>query len=167
MYFPRRDLPLWQFSISLLCFCFIAPGAWAQNTAEDSPILAPILHVVGFSRPIQITHAGDGSQRLFVVEQNGRIRIVRNQTLVEKNFLDISSRVSCCGERGLLGLAFPPNYANKGYFYVNYTNSGGDTVVARYHVTTDPEVADPNSEKILLTIAQPFANHNGGHLIRS
>ena len=164
MYFPRRDLPLWQLSISLLCFCFIAPGALAQNTAEDSLILAPILHVAGFSRPIQITHAGDGSQRLFVVEQNGRIRIIRNQTLVENSFLDISSRVSCCGERGLLGLAFPPNYANKGYFYVNYTNSGGDTVVARYHVTTDPDVADPNSEEILLTIAQPFANHNGGHL---
>lgn len=164
MFFFRRRLPLWQLSISLLCFCFLAPGTLAQNTAADSPILTPTLYVAGFSRPIQITHAGDGSQRLFVVEQNGRIRVIRNQTLAENSFLDISSRVSCCGERGLLGLAFPPNYANKGYFYVNYTNSDGDTVVARYHVTTDLEVADPNSEEILLTIAQPFANHNGGHL---
>jgi uncharacterized repeat protein (TIGR01451 family) len=164
MLFFRRRLPLWQLSISLFCFCFLALGTLAQNTAADSPILTPTLYVAGFSHPLQITHAGDGSQRLFVVEQNGHIRIIKNQALIEKIFLDISSRVSCCGERGLLGLAFPPNYANKGYFYVNYTNSGGDTVVARYYVTTDPDVADPNSEEILLTIVQPFANHNGGHL---
>jgi glucose/arabinose dehydrogenase len=164
MLFFRRRLPLWQLSISLFCFCFLASGTLAQNTAADSPVLTPTLYVAGFSRPIQLTHAGDGSQRLFVVEQNGHIRIIKNQALIEKIFLDISNRVSCCGERGLLGLAFPPNYVNKGYFYVNYTNSDGDTVVARYHITTDPEVADPNSEEILLTIAQPFTNHNGGHL---
>lgn len=160
----HRWLLLWQLFISLFCFCFFAPRTLAQTTATDPPLLIPTLYVAGFSRPIEITHAGDGNQRLFIVEQNGRIRIIKNQALVEKSFLDISSRVSCCGERGLLGLAFPPNYANKGDFYVNYTNSGGDTVVARYHVTTDPDVADPNSEEILMTIAQPFANHNGGHL---
>lgn len=165
MYFLRRDL-LWQFFASLLCssFLFSVPGTFAQNTSGDSPVLTPTLYVAGLSRPVQISHAGDSSQRLFVVEQNGRIRIVRNQALAEKNFLDISNRVSCCGERGLLGLAFPPNYANKRYFYVNYTNSDGNTVVARYSVTTDPDVADPTSEEILLTIDQPFANHNGGHL---
>jgi uncharacterized repeat protein (TIGR01451 family) len=157
-----RRLLLWQVLITFLCF--LTPGVLVQNTSGDSPVLTPTLYIAGLNRPTQITHAGDGSQRLFVVEQNGLVRIIRNQALVEQSFLDISGRVSCCGERGLLGLAFPPHYANKGYFYVNYTDASGNTVVARYHVTMDPDVADPNSEEILLTIIQPFANHNGGHL---
>src|SRR4030095_15339060 len=99
-----------------------------------------------------------------VVEQEGRIRIVKSQTLLSTPFLDISARVSCCGERGLLSVAFPPNYANKGHFYVNYTNNDGNTVIARYRVTSDPDVANLNSEEILLTIEQPFANHNGGQI---
>lgn len=161
---PLSSQRLLSWQVLIILLCFLTPGALAQNTSGDSPVLTPTLYVTGFSRPTQITHAGDGSQRLFIAEQNGLVRIIRNQALIEKSFLDISGRVSCCGERGLLGLAFPPNYANKGYFYINYTDTSGNTVVARYHVTTDPDVADPNSEEILLTIVQPFANHNGGHL---
>ncbi|MCX6020179.1 MAG: PQQ-dependent sugar dehydrogenase [Chloroflexi bacterium] len=118
----------------------------------------------GFRSPVALANAADGSGRLFVVEQAGRIRILRDGAAVTTPFLDISSRVSCCGERGLLSVAFPPNYAAKGYFYVNYTDKQGDTVVARYRLTADPNVADPASEAVILTVKQPYANHNGGQL---
>ena len=153
----------------LCCIILLPWGAkfllYAQSDDSNEQIAITLTrHVGGFNQPVHITHAGDGSQRLFVVEQEGRIRIVKNQTLLSTPFLDISTRVSCCGERGLLSVAFPPNYASKGYFYVNYTNNDGNTVVARYRVTSDPDVANPNSEEIILTVEQPFPNHNGGQL---
>ena len=97
----------------------------------------------GLSLPILITHAGDGSGRIFVVEQQGRIRIVKNGVIVNRPFLDVSHRVSCCWERGFLSVAFPPDYATKQHFYVNYTDTAGNTVVARYRVTDDADLADP------------------------
>ena len=120
----------------------------------------------GFSLPVHVTHAGDGTGRLFVVEQGGRIRILAGGTVSLDPFLDISSRVACCGERGLLSAAFPPGFASKGYFYVNYTRiADGATVVARYRVFPgNDNAADPASEEIVLTVPQPFANHNGGQL---
>ena len=130
------------------------------------PTLAFNRVATGFEKPVHVTHAGDGSARLFVVEQPGRIRIIGpDGTVLPKAFLDISERGSCCGERGLLSVAFPADYANQGYFYVNYTNRDGDTVVARYGVTSDPNVADPGSEEIILTAKQPYDNHNGGQLV--
>lgn len=114
------------------------------------------------------THAPGDPNRLFVMEQRGRILILDLNTLVVEAvpFLDIDSRIINSGnERGLLGLAFHPDYANNGLFYVNYSrNTDGDTVVAEYAVTGDPDVADFNSERILLTIDQPQSNHNGGWL---
>jgi glucose/arabinose dehydrogenase len=130
----------------------------------DPPDIAIDRYGEGFSSPVHITHAADGSGRLFVVEQSGRIRIIKGSGTLPVPFLDISDRVSCCGEQGLLSVAFPPDYAIKGHFYVNHTNLSGDTVVARYRVSADPDVADAATEEILLTIAQPFANHNGGQL---
>ena len=118
----------------------------------------------GLSLPVLITHAGDGSGRIFVVEQQGRIRIVKNGVIVNRPFLDVSHRVSCCWERGFLSVVFPPDYATKQHFYVNYTDTAGNTVVARYRVTDDPDLADPNSEEILLAIEQPAPIHNGGHM---
>ncbi|MBI4915322.1 MAG: PQQ-dependent sugar dehydrogenase [Acidobacteria bacterium] len=118
----------------------------------------------GLLRPTGIAHAGDGSGRLFVVEQAGRIRILEGGALRPVPFLDISSRVSCCGEQGLLSVAFPPGFAAKRHFYVDYTNTTGTTVVSRFRLTADPGVADPASEEVVLTVAQPFANHNGGQL---
>ena len=118
----------------------------------------------GLSLPVLITHAGDGSGRIFVVEQQGRIRIVKNGVIVNRPFLDVSHRVSCCWERGFLSVAFPPDYATKQHFYVNYTDTAGNTVVARYRVTDDADLADPNSEEILLAIEQPAPIHNGGHM---
>lgn len=118
--------------------------------------------VGGLNLPIGLAHAGDSSGRLFVLEQAGLIRIIQNGNLHPEPFLDISNLVSCCGERGLLGLAFHPNYPENGYFYVNYTNPNGDTVIARFTGSGDPNRALPESEIRLLQISQPYANHNGG-----
>jgi glucose/arabinose dehydrogenase len=118
-----------------------------------------------FSEAIDITNAGD--DRLFVVEKGGRIRILQaDGQAAAQPFLDIDNRVGSNGsEQGLLGLAFHPDYANNGYFFVNYTNNSGNTVVARFSVSAgDPDMADPTSEKILLTVDQPRSNHNGGDL---
>jgi uncharacterized protein (TIGR03437 family) len=118
----------------------------------------------GLNAPTDIQAAGDGSGRLFFVQQNGIIRVFRNGALVPTPFLDIQSKTRGGGERGLLGLAFPPDYASKGHFYVNYTDLQGDTVIARYRVTGNPDAADPSSETIVLRVDQPFPNHNGGQL---
>jgi len=118
----------------------------------------------GFNDPVYLTHAGDGSERLFIVEQRGRVLAIRDGKVQDQPFLDIRNRVSCCGERGLLGIAFPPDFAAKGHFYVNYTDLSGDTVIARYPLSANRETADPDGEEIILTVDQPFANHNGGQL---
>jgi glucose/arabinose dehydrogenase len=114
--------------------------------------------------PIGIAHAGDDSGRLFVILQDGRIMIYTPGGVLPTPFLDISDRVSCCGEQGLLGLAFHPDYAQNGQFYVDYTDVNGDTHVSRFLVTGNPNVADPDSEKPVIAIDQPFPNHNGGQL---
>ena len=120
----------------------------------------------GFSSPVYLTHAGDGSGRMFVVEQEGRIRILASGAILPAPFLDIRDRVRCCSELGLLGLAFHPRFPITGRFFVNYTRTGPEgleTVVAEYAVSsTDPNLAVHDSERILLRIRQPFANHNGG-----
>ncbi|WP_353089001.1 PQQ-dependent sugar dehydrogenase [Flavobacterium sp.] len=118
--------------------------------------------VTGLSNAVEITHCGDN--RLFVVQQGGLIRIIQNNALLTPPFLNISSLTTSSGEQGLLGLAFHPNYATNGQFFVNYTNLSGDTVIARYTVSsTDPNVANPTGT-ILMTIDQPYNNHNGGTL---
>lgn len=118
--------------------------------------------------PTTVRHAGDGSNRLFIAEQDGTIKIYDGNNLLATNFLDISSKVRCCGERGLLGLDFDPDYANNGFFYVNYTKDGsnlGDTVIERYQVSAgNPNIADPNSGQILIRIDQHSSNHNGGDI---
>ena len=121
----------------------------------------------GLSSPLGIVNAGDS--RLFIVEQGGKIKIYDGTKVLTTSFLDVSSLVSCCTERGLLGLAFHPNYAGtgtgSGFFYIYYTNTSGNIVIARYHVSSDANVADPNSATILLTIPHPNqANHNGGSM---
>lgn len=116
----------------------------------------------GFSSPVEITHAGDS--RLFVVEQTGRIKILNtNGTVNATSFLNVSTIISTGGERGLLGLAFHPNFTTNGYFFVNYTNTAGNTVIARYSVSANPDVANTTGT-ILMTIAQPYSNHNGGSI---
>ena len=131
----------------------------------DPPALAVEPFLDGLEAPLYVGHAGDGSGRLFVVEQGGRIRVIRDGKLAAEPFLDIGGRISTGGERGLLGLAFSPAFADDGRFFVNYTDPAGDTVVAEYRVSAaDPDRADPGSERVVLRIDQPYSNHNGGGL---
>jgi glucose/arabinose dehydrogenase len=117
----------------------------------------------GFEAPLFVTHAGDGSRTLFVIEQVGRIRIVAGGRPAPQPFLDISDRITSGGEQGLLGLAFHPDYSDNGLFFVNYTDEAGDTIVSRFERASATE-ADPSSETILFRIGQPYPNHNGGAL---
>jgi glucose/arabinose dehydrogenase len=145
-----------QLTTMLCVFCITL--SFSQDLELD-------LFASGFDRPVNIKHAGD--DRLFVMEQDGIIKILNsNGTTESTNFLDIDSRVGSIGnEQGLLGLAFHPNYATNGYFFVYYTNNSGDTVVSRFsRIGISPEIADPNSELVILTFSQPFSNHNGGEL---
>ncbi len=118
--------------------------------------------ISGLEAPVDMQSPRDGSGRLFVLEQRGRIRLIRNGALSPSPVLDISAKVQYRGEMGLLGLAFPPDFAQKQHFYVNYVNRQQQTIVARYRISGD--TADPASEDILLTIDQPYTNHNGGCL---
>ena len=126
------------------------------------------IYASGFSNPVQLTHAGDGTGRMFVVEKVGRIRIIQNDGVLSTPFLNISTLVrSSCGECGLLGVAFHPDFEINGYFYINYNDysSPMNTVIARYTVSAgNANLADPASRKVILTIAQPYENHNGGQL---
>jgi len=132
------------------------------------PTVAIESFATGFNKPVNVKHAGDN--RLFVVEQDGLIQILNtNGTINAAPFLDIQSVVGNVGsigdERGFLGLAFHPNYSANGFFYVNYINTSGDTVVSRFSVSnTNANIADATSELIILTIAQPASNHNGGDM---
>ena len=149
--------------------------AWSEVRVFGGPTLQPEVAGVppdwpqinlrsNLEMPIQMANAGDGSGRLFVVEQKGRIRVISDGGLLATPFLDISDQVACCGEQGLLSVAFPPDYSNKHYFYVNYTNAEGDTEIVRYRLSSDPNVADPESAEIILRIDQPDVIHNGGHM---
>lgn len=161
--------------ILLLVLCATVPlpfnackrhGSSALGT--PAPQLSLALIAGGFSHPVHITHAGDGSGRLFIVEQGGVIKIVKNGTVLPAPFLDVSPLLkSSAGEQGLLSIVFPPGYgSSKHYLYTNYTGTQGvgDTVIARFQTTVDPDIADPASGQPLLVIPQPFTNHNGGQL---
>jgi glucose/arabinose dehydrogenase len=152
-----------------------APGAQSPAAGADAATtptgvdlsqltisLEPVYQ--GYRAPLFVTHAGDGSGRLYIVEKGGTIRLVENGAPLETPFLDISDRVRSSGyEQGLLGLAFAPDYTQSGFFFVNYTDRQGNTVVARFNVSTaDPNRADPASEFVVLTLDQPASNHNGG-----
>ncbi|MFL5440186.1 MAG: PQQ-dependent sugar dehydrogenase, partial [Myxococcales bacterium] len=118
----------------------------------------------GFTAPLLVTSPRDGTGRLFVVEQAGDIRIVKGGAVLPTPFLDLRGRISSGGERGLLGLAFHPNFATHPYVYVNFTNPNGHTAINRYTVGADKDVAIFSSGVRILTIAQPYPNHNGGNL---
>ncbi|QQS08197.1 MAG: PQQ-dependent sugar dehydrogenase [Phycisphaerales bacterium] len=152
---PCRSIAYLAASLSLL----IAAPTLAQITA--TPI------ATGLSQPVGFYHVPADATRGFIVEQSGRIRIydMIAGTVLPTPYLDISTIISSGGERGLLGLAFHPDFQSNGFFYINYTNTVGNTVIARYTATTPAaNTANPASALILRTITQDFANHNGGHL---
>ncbi|HVN80731.1 MAG TPA: PQQ-dependent sugar dehydrogenase [Terriglobia bacterium] len=151
---------IWLFCILLLYF--LTPSGFPQNSI--SIVLNPL--VSGLTAPVCITHSGDGTGRLFVVEQAGRVLIIQNGSLSETPFLDIRDQVTSGGEMGLLSVAFHPNFKTNRRFFVNYTNRRPNlkSFIAEYHASP----VDPNSaltgEKVLLEFDQPFENHKGGQL---
>jgi glucose/arabinose dehydrogenase len=119
----------------------------------------------GLSSPLLVTHAGDGSDRLFVVEQTGKVRIVKGGSLLSASFIDISRSVSDGGEQGLLGLAFHPSYESNRKLYLSFTDLNGTSVIREYRVSaSNPDRVDGSSGRTLLRVKQPYANHNGGHI---
>jgi len=158
--------------IQSLLFCLLAllwTTGCSMGSAQAQVEIEVAFPGLPFTRPVDLQHAGDGTDRLFVVEQAGRIIVFANDASVTalSTFLDIRDRVDDGGnEEGLLGLAFHPDFADNGFFFVDYTASNPDrTVIARYQVDpNDANRADPNSEVVLLEIGQPFSNHNGGQV---
>ena len=145
-----------------------APLPTAAAASLDLAQLELELELVtaGLASPVAIAHAGDGSDRLFVVEKGGVIRVVADGNLLPDPFLDITDRVEAGGsEQGLLGLAFHPRFETNGWLFVNYTGTGGTTVISRFQAEGQRSSADPTSELVVLTQPQPAANHNGGHLV--
>ena len=140
--------------ISVLMAAALAAAPWPRIA------FTPVAN--GFSSPTQVTSARDRSGRLFVVEQRGRVRIVKGGVVLPAPFLDITNRVSCCSERGLLSIAFEPGNGPKGYFWADYTDVNGDTAISRFSFSGD--AASAASETVVLRVPQPFANHNGGQL---
>lgn len=174
-------------AFAALTFALVAlsAGGWAAPANAGTIPVSPmtLLRIAtGLDQPIQVTNAGDGTLRLFIVEQDGIVRIWKDGRVLNTPFLNIDGRVnSSCGECGLLGIAFPPDFAQSQVFYVNYSATGNpispgdesepdpspngnDTVIARYKVSANSDVADPNSEERLLLVNQPYTNHNGGLL---
>ena len=150
-------------AIALCLSCVVAEELHAQLRLRT--------HASGFASPLAIVQDPADRNIQFVVQQNGRIRAVQLGAVLATDFLDVSSSIVAGGEQGLLGLAFPPDTATSGRFFINFTNRSGDTVVARFR-RSSPVVADTGSRFDLrwgsangpAFIAQPFANHNGGHL---
>jgi glucose/arabinose dehydrogenase len=146
-------------------------AARAQVPADVELVELP--SVSGLSAPLGLTHAGDGSGRVFIVEQGGRVRVVDAAgNLIATPFVDLGNRTALSGERGLLDIAFHPDYASNGRFYLHYTagitrpsgTSFGDTVVAEFNDNGDPGTPVSDPDRIILTVAQDFGNHNGGQM---
>ncbi len=163
---------------TLVVICLLFPVWDALSILQDVqaedqsswPLIDTALIVSGLDQPVHITHAGDGSGRLFVVEQRGRIRIIQNN-LIQSTFLDITGRVRSPvngggTEEGLLSVAFPPGFGPaKPHFYVYYTRQNGDNRVSRFDLSANPNLANANSERTILELPHPtHSNHNGGQL---
>ncbi len=156
-------------SSPVLCAtCLWLSAAGALSDAREAHAAPPRLALQaviqqGLNQPLYLTHASDGTGRLYIVEQGGTVRLLDDGKLTAQPFLDISERVLSGSERGLLGLAFHPDFPNNERLFVNYTRKpDGATVVSEFRVTDG--MADQDSEQVLLTVAQPYANHNGGML---
>ena len=148
--------------LKILFFIILLSVSFSQNFAVIKIATVP-------TKALYLTQPVGDDSRLFILNQKGLIHIIKNGETLRKPFLDISDRVHGSltpgSEEGLLGLAFHPDYFTNGFFYVNYVNKDDISIVSRFSVTDDPEIADEESEKVLLELAQPFGNHNGGHLV--
>jgi len=135
----------------------------AASLSADEPQVQLLRIASGLNQPVAITHAGDS--RLFITQQSGFIVIFDGTGVLPTPFLDVSSLITCCGERGLLSVAFHPRYRDNGQFFIDYTDRNGDIVIARYSVSSNPNVANASSGSIILKVPHPVnSNHNGGQL---
>jgi glucose/arabinose dehydrogenase len=159
---PARRAPLLVLVAALAALPGPARGASPRPAAASGLALETVAK--GLESPVHLI-SPPGDPRLFIVEQPGRIRIVENGKLLPTPFLDITDRVGYGGERGLLSLAFHPRYAENGRFFVNYTDRKGDTRVESYRVSRDRDRAERDSARLVLHVEQPYANHNGGHIL--
>jgi len=155
---------------TILSICLLLAGI---THAQTDPELAFVLSADGFNQPVDVTGSGEGSNRLFVVEKGGRVKVMDHSTgeVQSDLYLDLSEQVLTNSERGLLGIAFHPDFATNGYFYVNYisdgtgTPSSGQTVISRFQASpANATTVDIATETVLLTISQPASNHNAGDL---
>jgi glucose/arabinose dehydrogenase len=171
-----ETMPLRFEVIHLMCTAVLIAGiagCKGSNSGVDGLISSVSLEEAfpgqTFSQPVDLQHPGDGTDRIFIVSQDGYISVVRNVPGVPSvgRFLDIHTRVLAGGEQGLLGLAFHPQFIANGYFFVNYTaDTPRRTVISRFRVSSsNPDSADAASEVVFLEIPQPFPNHNGGGLM--
>jgi glucose/arabinose dehydrogenase len=158
----RRFMKLLR--VLAISLCVVGLAFYMRRAEANTPplpeglVLQPFLD--GLQLPVLMIPVPGDSEKLYVVEKVGRVRVVQAGTLQDQSVLDIESLVSTGNEQGLLGLALHPDYQNNGYMFVYYTDAAGDTQVVRYQVSND--VADPNSAKLILTVDQPHSNHNGG-----
>jgi uncharacterized repeat protein (TIGR01451 family) len=166
---PRKH---YFFSIIVMIFLLAAAITGTVQSAsnfmqnEIAEITVDDILASGLELPVGIVNAGDGTGRLFILEKYGRIKVIRDGILLAQPFLDIGDKVNTEAERGLLGLAFHPNYVGNGFLYILYTRaSDGAIILARYHVSTNPDIVDPDSEAILLTVDHPLPIHNAGQLV--
>jgi glucose/arabinose dehydrogenase len=167
-----RRLSVIVISVILLSSVVSAQDAEPVTTREAAPDASAVtltLVANGFFRPVLLTNAGDDTGRLFILEQNGRIWIYLDGQILPEAFLDLTDRVSQSvtrgySELGLLGLAFPPDFAETGVFYVHYNDRNNRTILSQFNLSDDPNIGDPASEVVLLTLDQPFPNHNGGEI---
>ncbi|MGZ8437555.1 MAG: PQQ-dependent sugar dehydrogenase [Candidatus Limnocylindrales bacterium] len=151
---------------TLLIALSIGPATPAAAAVVPSRIHLGLTRIAsGLSKPLLLTNAGDGSGRLFVVEQTGKIRIIKGGRLLAAPFLDLSASVSGGNEQGLLGLAFHPGYRSNGKLYVSYTDRNGTSILREYRVSaSNPDRVNRSSGRTLLSLRQPYANHNGGNI---
>ena len=163
-----RHFKLLPYLVAGLLVALIVSCSSEATNGNGPPPTVPLQKVVaasGFDQPLFVTFAPGDSTRLFVVEKGGVIKVVKNGTVLSIPFLDISdSAINNSSERGLLGMAFHPDFQSNGYFYVDYTGVTGATHISRFSVNSNPDVADRSSELVILKVEQPYANHNAGML---
>ncbi len=165
---PRIALLRWFPQLGLSLFTTISASACSSQSDPNLPVGTGArlqLIVSGLSSPLYLTTAPGDPSRLFIVEQTGAIRIIKDGTLLPAPFLDISGEVLVGGEQGLLGLTFDPEYVSNGRFVVHYSDQVGDTHLSIFNVSSNPDIADPATERLILTADQPYSNHNGGQVL--
>jgi glucose/arabinose dehydrogenase len=166
MKFLKLEPILWTVVglLGIVCVLSLFPKVEQADGVAVSSASAKLVSIGSFSQPLGAVQAPGDNSRLYVVEQGGKIQLLVNGHKQAQPFLNISSKVSCCGEQGLLSAAFAPDYKTSGKFYVDYTDVNGDTRVVEYRRSGNPNLADPNSARVVLAQAQPQTNHNGGQL---